>query len=331
MKKRLYFLSIILVGLFGVLINGCDRGMDTIVDTVTDPPPSTEPVTPVDTVTDPPPSTEPVTPPMQPGTDPSSTFHGFLDHQESIHALDFSLDGQTLASLGADSLKVWDIPTEQLISTISIPPSQKEVLWILGVANRGETVAVGERTRGMIQISTFPEGEILYDLSHEHTSPVRALAYSPEGLTLATGSSDKTVGVWNPLTKTRKFTLDHEGQVWAVAFTPDGQTLATGGGFEGIHLWDADTGESKGPPFIAPTAQVESIAFGPDGQTLFVATGKGDGEAIHIWDLGTNQLTETLMAEGYTVRKVAVSPDGQLIAGGAYSPQGPGVLFWKRK
>ena len=92
------------------------------------------------------------------------------------------------------------------------------------------------------------------------------------------------------------------------------------------------TGQSKGAPLIASTAQVEGIAFGPDGHTLFVATGRGDGEAIHVWDLRTNQLTETLMAEGYTVRKVAVSPDGKIIAGGAYySEAGPGVVLWKRK
>ena len=318
MKKLFRFLSIFLVGLLGILINGCDQGMDTIVDTVMEPPPSTTLANGV-----PPPED-----PIQPATDPSYTFHGFLDHQETIHALAFSPDGQTLASLGEDNLKVWDIPTEQLKSTT---PIGDEFLWIIGVSDGGERVAVGKRADGMIQVSDFPEKEILYDFSHGHTSAVRALAYSPDGLTLATASSDKTVRVWDPLTTTRKYTLDHEKAVWAVAFSPDGLTLATGGGFEGIHLWDATTEESKGPPLIAPTSQVESVAFGTDGQTLFVATGRSDGEAIHVWDLRTNQLAETLMAEGYTVRKLAVSPDGQLIAGGAHAPDGPGVLLWKRK
>lgn len=317
------------MGLLGILINGCDQGMDTIVDTVMEPPPSSTDET---VMEPPPPSTINANGvgPIQPATDPSYAFHGFLDHQETIHALAFSPDGQTLASLGEDNLKVWDIPTEQLKSTTPIPQGD-ESLWILGVSNGGETVAVGKRTDGMIQVSAFPEKEILYDLSHGHTSAVRALAYSSDGLTLATASSDKTVRVWDPLTTTHKYTLDHEKAVWAVAFSPDGQTLATGGGFEGIYVWDVTTGESKGPPLIASTSQVESVAFGKDGQTLFVATGRGDGEAIHVWDLRTNQLTETLMAEGYTVRKLAVSPDGQLIAGGAYDPGGPGVLLWKPK
>ena len=62
---------------------------------------------------------------------------------------------------------------------------------------------------------------------------------------------------------------------------------------------------------------------------LAVATGLGTGEAIHLWNLRTNQLVETLMAPaGYTIRKVAISSDGQIIAGGAYDPTGPGVLLW---
>lgn len=314
MKRHFRFLSIILVGLLGILISGCNQGMDTLVDTVVDLPPPND-------------IQEPSSPPVEPTPDPSYTFHGFLDHQETIHALAFSPDGQTLASLGEDNLKVWDIPTEQLKSTT---PIGDESLWILGVSDGGETVAVGKRADGMIQVSALPEKDVLYDLSHGHTAAVRALVYSSDGLTLATASSDKTVRVWDPLTTTHKYTLDHEKAVWAVAFSPDAQTLATGGSFEGIHLWDATAGESKGPPLIASTSQVESVAFGPDGQTLFVATGRSDGKAIHVWDLRTNQLTETLMAEGYTVRKLAVRPDGQLVAGGAHAPDGLRVLLWKR-
>ena len=297
MKNHVHILSIVFVGVLAVLINGCNQGMDTVVDMVMDSPPSTEPVAPA----------------MQPSTDQSDTFHGSLDHQSPIHAVAFSPDGQTLVSLGEESLKFWDPYIEELNGTL---PFEGEIRWIYH--EQDGNLVVG----GPDSLPGFVTG---------HTSLVRAFALTPDLETAATGSSDKTVRIWNTLTDTHKFTLEHKGQVWAVAFSPDGKTLASGGSFEGIHLWDATTGESKGPPLIAPTAQVESIAFGPEGQTLFVATGKGDGEAIHIWDLRTNQLTETLMAEGHTVRKVAVSPDGQLIVGGAYAPDGPGVLLWKRK
>ena len=319
MKKHFRVFSIVFTSLLAIFINGCEEPMDTVVETVVNPPtqPSTEPIAPVNYR--------------------GYAFNGTLDHQESIYAvafepgINFDSPDRTLASLGAESLKVWDPYTSQLKETIPldawpeigvVSPRIIELKWLGGDWYGGEL------------------DDLDFPAVPRHTSPVRSIA--SDGLLLASGSSDGTVHVWEreyveghyqhiPL-----YTLSHEGQVWAVAFSPDGATLASGGGFEGIHLWDARTGQSMGPPLIASTAQVESIAFGPgppfgDGNLLFVATGRGDGEAIHVWDLRTNQLIDTLRADGYTVRKVAVSRDGQLVAGGAFYPDGPGVLLWKQK
>ena len=296
MKKDLRGFSIIFAGLLAIFINGCGEPMDTIVETVVDPP------------------TESVTPPIQSDVYQGYTFESTLDHQETIHAVVFSPDGQTLASLGEDSLKFWNPHTVDLKDTSPLGP--EEVRWMHYLPD------------GLLSFLGGPD--TLPSFVIGHTSPVRAVAYSSDRLSFASGSSDKTVRVWDLATRTHKFTLEHEGQVWAAAFSPDGQTLASGDGAKGVRLWDADTGNPKGI-LEADTAQIESIAFSSDGQTLFVATGRGDGEAIHIWDLGTNTLKGTLMAEGYTVRKVAISPDGQFIAGGAYAPNGPGVLLWKRE
>ena len=60
-------------------------------------------------------------------------------------------------------------------------------------------------------------------------------------------------------------------------------------------------------------------------------TGKSDGEAIHLWNLRTEQRTETLIAVGVPIRKVAFSPDGQMIAAGAeHTFGGRNVLLWRR-
>ena len=302
MRKDLRVLSIVFAGLFSIFMNGCNQRMDTVIDMVTDSPPTTE--------------IEPVTPPMQPAPDQSYTFHRSLDHQSPIDAIAFSPDGQTLASLGGDSLKLWDPHTEQLKETTPVEGAG-DIRWVF--YDQDGHMWLG----GPDYLSDYVTG---------HTSPVRAFGLMLNLEMSATGSSDKTVRVWDTLAEAHKFTLEHEGQVWAVVFSPDGQTLATGGSFEGIYLWDAGTGQSKGAPLIANTGQVEGLAFSSDGHTLFVATGRGDGEAIHVWDLNTNTHIDTLMAEGYTIRKVAVSPDGQLIAGGAYySEEGPGIVLWKRK
>jgi WD40 repeat protein len=63
-----------------------------------------------------------------------------------------------------------------------------------------------------------------------HVETVCAVAFSPDGETLASASVDRTVKLWNVQTRTLKQMLTHEGKVRALAFSPDGKMLVSGGG-----------------------------------------------------------------------------------------------------
>ena len=69
------------------------------------------------------------------------------------------------------------------------------------------------------------------------------MAFAPDGHTLATGSGDKSVILWDVRDPTRPQRLGppltgHTGSVWSVAFAPDGHTLATGSWDNSVILWD---------------------------------------------------------------------------------------------
>src|SRR5437588_2103133 len=72
-----------------------------------------------------------------------------------------------------------------------------------------------------------------------HSNDVRAVAFSPDGKTLASGSFDMTIKLWDVTSGTQLRTLTgHSGTVDSVAFSPDGKTLASGSNDNTIKLWD---------------------------------------------------------------------------------------------
>jgi WD40 repeat protein len=78
-----------------------------------------------------------------------------------------------------------------------------------------------------------------------------AVAFSPDGKHIVSGSSDKTIRLWDAETgEMLQPPLEgHEDWVLAVAFSPDGKHIVSGSSDKTIRLWDAGTGEMLQPPF----------------------------------------------------------------------------------
>ena len=105
----------------------------------------------------------------------------------------------------------------------------------------------------------------------DHPGRVWAAAFSPDGKTILTGSTDNTARLWNADTgEPIGEPLRHPGGVRAVAFRPDGQVIVTGTGGEGaVRLWNVATGQPIGPPF-EHEQHVNAVAFSPDGKKILV-------------------------------------------------------------
>lgn len=146
---------------------------------------------------------------------------------------------------------------------------------------------------------------------------------SPGNFSLASGSDDGTVWLWNAQTgESRVLVHDKDlDPVSAVITSPDGETLISADATWTVKLWDWRTGELRA--ILAwPSIGVHSMAISPDGRML--ACGVNAGE-VRLWDLHADLCLPTLCGQSGPVRSVAFAPDGKTLASAA---QGPGVQLW---
>ncbi len=152
-----------------------------------------------------------------------------------------------------------------------------------------------------------------------HTAWVYALAFSPDGRLLASGSGDKTVKLWDVTTGQELRTFaGHSKRVLDVAFSPDGRLLASGsGGFSAtdvpqfeVRIWDVATGREL---WSLPHPEgVGDLAFSPNGRWL----ASSEGKTVKLWDVSTGQEIHTLAGHTEPVSVLTFSPDGRLLATG---------------
>jgi WD40 repeat protein len=163
-----------------------------------------------------------------------------------------------------------------------------------------------------------------------HKGKVFALAFSPDGQTLASGSADHHVMLWDPTTGERRadFAAHTSGGVLALAFSPDGRTLASGGSDDTVRLW----GMPDGNPLATLRADARgtgvwmSLAFSPGGDLLAAGDiGWGDAGSLALWDVATQKRSRHVEFSSGKVWDVAFAPGGDTLA---VAVQGQGVTLW---
>ena len=143
-----------------------------------------------------------------------------------------------------------------------------------------------------------------------HTSVVDAVAFSPDGSTLASGSRDNTIRLWNLRTGKHITTFTLASEIRYLAFSPDGSTLASSSWDQTIRLWNPHTGELK-TTLPDQAGWVHPVAFSPDGGTLLIG-----GDRISVWDTDIEQYKAPLVTGIGDVVSLVFNWNGTMIASG---------------
>ena len=163
---------------------------------------------------------------------------------------------------------------------------------------------------------------------------VSALAFSPDGTRLISGTQRGKIQMWNVATGGALAAFEEPtarenlGRIAALAFSPDGTLLAAGTHSQ-VHLWDVNT---RNKLFSVSTVHkrgrmifhnsAEPLVFSPDGAILVSGTNNG---TIQLWDVTTGNKITALDGHTQRVETLKFSPDGKTLVSTAMDGT---ILLW---
>jgi WD40 repeat protein len=196
-----------------------------------------------------------------------------------------SPDGSRLVSeYGPSNIALWDTTSGEIIHIF--PNIKTAFNSALVFSPDGDLLAMSDR-HGKVYVYDV-ESRMLIHIFHGHRPPTVKIAFSPDGMKLATGGWDSTFILWDLMRGEELARGRQRDYVLNLDFSPDGTILATST-FGDIFLWDAESLESLGS-LSGHLGEVSLMKFSPDGKSLITS---GFDNTVILWDL------ETLLSSGH--------------------------------
>jgi WD40 repeat protein len=245
-------------------------------------------------------------------------------HKEDINGLAFYPDGKTLVTAGRDgTVRLWDVTTGKEGKTLR---KQDRGFTALVLSEDGTVLAVSD---GSKEIRLWPKKDGDSVILNAEFAVVAGLAVSPDGATLAAGTSRGELFVWDVATQKLINRINPGGsRIENVRFSPEGKMVfaeETGT----IHLYGA-RGRGKELDKLTVGTSVRALAVAPDGKGIAVSRIHA---GVGLCYLKAERFRELSDPQADPVYALAFSPNGKLLAGATYyrtkerEPEGR-VIVW---
>lgn len=229
-------------------------------------------------------------------------------HDGPINTLAYSPDGSLLASGGQDrTVQLWDPNSgERIIGARTASEPAQLVFDPTGdrFSYAGLFSALGE-TRSAVDTS------VLYQLEG-HTTRLRSIAQSTDGVWIATGDREGTVVLHGAQSGQAAFTISTgiTAEILSLAFSPDSKLLAVGLSTGQIQIWDVARQEQSNE-WVAHSNGVRSMVYSADG-SLIISGGTDAG--LRLWDVASGERVASYPEHNGAVNGVSLSNDGRFLA-----------------
>lgn len=233
-----------------------------------------------------------------------------------VTAAAYRPDGKLLAAGGRGVVTLIDPDTAAVVGEL---PGQTSRVTGLAFSKAGLlAVASGDAGKsGVVRVYDLAAGKPVpakpvADFA-AHKDTVYAIAFAPDGLTLATAGYDRLIHLWDvpPKAAPRLTLKDHSDAVYALAFHPDGKLLASGAADRAVKVWDTATGKRL-YTLSDPTDWVYAVTWSPDGARLAAA---GADKSVRVWaaDSTGGKLVGSAFAHEAAVTRLMFPADGGVL------------------
>ena len=243
--------------------------------------------------------------------------------------------GGQVVALGTEStIQFWNVASGKMLRSIKAADTVES----LAFSPDGKVLASG-LLDGTVSLSnvatskellTFKVGKDEFG-NYGITEGVRFVVFSPDGKTIASGSQNGLINVWNVATGKLVWKLAykpsevdhlHDYPLYTAAYSPDGKTLVLDWLGKSLRFYNAASGQLI-KTLVKEQSHVESLAYSPNGRTLAVGSAYGLN-TLQLWNVSSGKVTQTLVKNAVkktpddSVNSLAFSPDGKTLASATF-------------